>query len=60
MTERHHDQNLHVRVTEDELRMLRALATDSGLSASDALRQLVRRAFAERFPSEGTKRPPRR
>jgi hypothetical protein len=59
MAERHHDQNLHVRVTEDEMRMLRALATDSGLSTSDTVRQLVRRAFAERF-NEGTKRPRRK
>lgn len=59
MTERIHDQNLHVRVTEDEMRMLRALATESGLSTSDTVRQLVRRAFAERF-NEGMKRPKRR
>jgi|HubBroStandDraft_2_1064218.scaffolds.fasta_scaffold196085_2 hypothetical protein len=52
------DQNLHVRMTENEMRMLRALAIDDGLSTSDTVRQLVRRAFAERFP-EGAKRPKR-
>ncbi|HSY22443.1 MAG TPA: hypothetical protein VK841_10030 [Polyangiaceae bacterium] len=44
------DQNLHVRTTEDEMRMLRALADADGLSTSDVVRQLIRRAFMDRWP----------
>jgi hypothetical protein len=49
------DQNLHVRMTEDEMRKLRAIADDDGLSTSDTVRQLVRRAFADRFPERSAK-----
>ena len=47
---------LNVRVTEDEGRMLKALAEHQGLSASDILRQYIRRAFAEAFPPKKPKR----
>lgn len=43
-------------LSDDEDRMLRALAAADGLSSSDIVRQLVRKAFAERF-AEGTKMP---
>jgi hypothetical protein len=43
------------RMTEDEMRKLRAIATDDGLSTSDTVRQLVRRAFADRFPERSAK-----
>jgi hypothetical protein len=48
MADRERDQNLHVRMAEEEMRMLRALTEDMGLSTSDVVRQLIRRAFAER------------
>jgi hypothetical protein len=38
-----------VRVSDDEKRMLDALALDQGLSASDILRLLVREAFWQKF-----------
>jgi hypothetical protein len=50
------DKRLHMLLSDDEDRMLRALAAADGLSSSDIVRQLVRKAFAERF-AEGTKMP---
>jgi hypothetical protein len=50
------DQNLHVRMAEEEMRMLRAIAEADGLSTSDVVRQLVRRAFMERWPTKPKKR----
>ena len=48
---------LNVRVTDDEDRMLKALAEHQGLSASDIIRQYIRRAFAEAFPPTKKKKP---
>jgi hypothetical protein len=45
-----------VRVDEDEAEMLKALADHQGLSASDVVRQFIRRAHAEAFPPRRTKR----
>lgn len=39
-----------VRLSADERKALAALADADGISASDVLRMLVRRAHAERFP----------
>lgn len=38
-----------VRLSEDERAWLEALAVDEGLSASDILRTLLRRAYRDRF-----------
>ena len=46
-----------VRMSDDERRMLDALALDQGLSASDILRLLVRESFWQKF---GVRAPPRR
>lgn len=46
----------NVRLTDDEDRMLKALAEHQGMTASDVLRQFIRRAFAEAFPPKKTKR----
>ncbi len=47
---------LNVRVTDEEVAMLKALAEHQGLNASDVIRQYVRRAFAEAFPPKKAKR----
>jgi uncharacterized protein (DUF1778 family) len=47
---------LNVRITDDEDRMLKALAGHQGMSISDVIRQYIRRAFAEAFPPKKTKR----
>jgi uncharacterized protein (DUF1778 family) len=52
MTERERTLTLNVRVSEDEDRMLRAIAKKQGLSVSDTIRQYIRRAFAEAFPKK--------
>jgi uncharacterized protein (DUF1778 family) len=44
------DRMLNVRISDDEDRMLKALAEHQGMSISDVLRQYIRRAFAEAFP----------
>jgi uncharacterized protein (DUF1778 family) len=50
------DKMLNVRVTDEEDRMLKALAEHQGLSISDVVRQYIRRAFAEAFPPKKSKR----
>ena len=42
------DYMLRVRMSEDERRQLQFLADEDGLTASDAVRQLIRRTFVER------------
>jgi uncharacterized protein (DUF1778 family) len=49
-------KTLTVRVAEDEDRMLKALAELHGMTASDIVRQYIRRAFAEAFPPKKAKR----
>jgi uncharacterized protein (DUF1778 family) len=49
-------KTLNVRVTDDEDRMLKALAEHQGMSISDVIRQYIRRAFAEAFPPVKRKR----
>ncbi|MFO0572211.1 MAG: hypothetical protein U0263_41700 [Polyangiaceae bacterium] len=39
-------------MTADELAMVQRLAEADGISASDLVRQFVRRSFAERFGAE--------
>jgi hypothetical protein len=56
MVERAREKTWNVRVTEQEDEMLRRLAEHQGLSISDVLRQLVRRAFADAFATKKPKR----
>jgi hypothetical protein len=48
------DLMFHVRMADDERRMLEALAEQEGLTASDWVRMTIRRSFTERF---GERRP---
>jgi len=50
------DEKFQFRMTGDERRMLEALAEREGLSASDKLRQLVRKDFAATFGETPPKR----
>ena len=45
------EKMLNIRVSDDEDRMLKALAVEhQGMSISDVVRQYIRRAFARPFP----------
>ncbi|HXN32583.1 MAG TPA: ribbon-helix-helix protein, CopG family [Polyangiaceae bacterium] len=55
MAERRRELTLNVRVTDDEDRMVRALAEHQGLSISDVIRQYIRRAFLDAFPPKKSK-----
>lgn len=46
------DATLTVRVSAEERRMLEQLADEAGVSSSDIVRMLVRRAFADRARKE--------
>jgi hypothetical protein len=50
------NRTLHVKVTDDERRMLEELAARRGLTASDVLRQYIRHEHA----ATGQTEPPRR
>jgi uncharacterized protein (DUF1778 family) len=56
MVERVRTKAINVRVTDDEDRMLKALAEHQGLSISDVVRQYIRRAFAETFSPKRPKK----
>ena len=43
------EKRLHMLLSDGEDAMLRALAEDTGLSVTDYVRQLLRRAFIERW-----------
>jgi hypothetical protein len=47
---------VNVRMTDDEAEMLKALAEREGLSASDIVRQYIRKAHAKAFPLAKPKR----
>ena len=47
-------ERLGLRIAPEEVEMLQTLADADGLSASDIVRSLIRRAYAERF---GEKKP---
>jgi hypothetical protein len=52
------DQIFQLRMTAEERSMLGALADRDGLSASDKVRQWIRREYAEAFgAASGAKRP---
>lgn len=44
-------EKFQMRLTEDEKRMLEAIADNDGLSASDLIRQFIRQRFAATFPT---------
>jgi uncharacterized protein (DUF1778 family) len=46
-----------LRIAPEEVEMLQALADADGLSASDIVRTLIRRAYSERF---GDRKPPKK
>jgi hypothetical protein len=43
-------ENFQLRMSAGELSMLRAIAEADGLTASDVIRQMIRREFMERWP----------
>jgi hypothetical protein len=45
-----------LKMSDEEERMVKALAEHQGLSISDIIRQYIRRAFAETFPPKKPKR----
>jgi antitoxin component of RelBE/YafQ-DinJ toxin-antitoxin module len=49
------EERLEVRLTVAELAMLKDIADADGLTLSDAVRLLVRRIHAERFPKKPKK-----
>jgi uncharacterized protein (DUF1778 family) len=49
-------KTINVRVTDDEDRMLKALAEHQGLRITDVIRQFIRRAFADAFPPKRPKK----
>ena len=51
------DLMFHVRMADEERRMLEALAEEEGISASDWVRITIRRSFTEHF---GRRRPPKK
>jgi hypothetical protein len=59
MTPIQRDEKFQFRMTGDERRMLEALAEREGLSASDKLRQLIRKDYATTF-GEAQKKPKRK
>ena len=50
------DEKFQLRMSADERRMLEELADREGLSASDKIRQLIRREHAATFGEEPPKR----
>jgi hypothetical protein len=57
------DNMFHVRMSDDERTMLEAVADREGLSASDKVRQLIRREYAAVFgeaPSPKRPKPKRK
>ena len=51
------DKRLHMLMADEEWAWLQALADKDGLSASDVVRQLVRRAHAEAFCEQKAPKP---
>ncbi len=54
-----HDRNLHVRITDEELRMLGAVAAREGDTASAWLRRRIREAYRKVFGNEAPPDPKR-
>jgi hypothetical protein len=51
------DRQFRIRLDETELAMLHALAERDGISASDFVRQFVRRSYAATFGEKPPKKP---
>ena len=51
------DEKFQLRIATDERRMLEALAERDGLSASDTVRQLIRREYASAFGEVSRPKP---
>jgi hypothetical protein len=47
---------LALRLTDDEALAVAQISEETGLSASDVVRQAIRKAYAERFPTTAKKR----
>jgi hypothetical protein len=50
------DEKFQIRMTSEERRMLEALAENEGLTASDKVRQLIRKDFLVTFGQATTRR----
>jgi hypothetical protein len=50
------DRQFHLRTTAEEVAMLHALAERTGLSASDYIRQFIRREYAAAFGDKPPKK----
>jgi hypothetical protein len=50
------DKRLTIRIAEEELAMLSALAEAEGVTQSDYLRLFIRRSYAEKFPPKKPRR----
>ena len=50
------ERSFRVRISDEELAMVHALADAEGLSASDIVRQLIRRHYIEKFGDKPPKR----
>jgi hypothetical protein len=51
------DVKFQIRMTDDEKQMLESIAERDGLTASDKVRQLIRKDYAATFGEEPAKRP---
>ncbi len=51
---------LNVRLSDEEVQMLTAIAEQLGLSQSDCVRQWIRRTFAEMFSPRPKSKPKKR
>jgi hypothetical protein len=60
MSPKRFEERLHILVSTDERRMLDELAQRDGLTPSDVVRQLVRRAHAATFGEPPLKPKPRK
>ncbi len=54
------DEKFQIRLTAEERRMLNAIAENDGLSASDKIRQLIRKDFTATFAEAPTPKPKRK
>jgi predicted HicB family RNase H-like nuclease len=60
MVDRKRSRNLNVRLLDEEVRMLEAIAENDGLSVSDWIRQSIRAAFRRTFAPTVKPKPRRK